>query len=167
MKSLSRNFALTLFFALAIGSFYGCAEKPITFAGPGVQIWKLKIVYTSGIEWKDQTAAIEWKDQTMVLRPSETEKDVFHVTATIDTKGESERWGGFRVFEEWKGEIRNGAMMCNIDGIWTRLGSGGSPSSSSVHGTVKGTFSKRRASGTTKLRGNIIQQGKWTAEKIS
>jgi len=158
MKSLSRNFALTLLIAFAIGSIYGCAEKPITFAGPGVQIWKLNIVYDSGVEIKGQT---------LVLKPSETEKDVFHVTATIDTEGESERWGGFRVFEEWKGEIRNSAMMCNIDGIWTRLGSGGAPSSASVHGTAKGTFSKRRASGTSIIRGNTIQIGKWTAERIS
>ncbi len=43
MKSLSRNFAIALFFLFAIGSIYGCAEKPITFAGPGVQIWKLNI----------------------------------------------------------------------------------------------------------------------------
>ncbi len=155
MKSLSRNVALTLFLAFAIWSIYGCAEKPITFAGPGVQIWKLNIVYDSGVEIKDQT---------LVLKPSETEKDVFHVTATIDTIGESERWGEFRIFAEWKGEIRNSAMMCNIDGIWTNFTASGA---TSVHGTVKGTFSKRRASGTIILRGNIIQQGKWTAERIS
>ena len=47
MKSLSRNFAIAIFVAFAIGSIYGCAEKPITFAGPGVQIWKLNIVYDS------------------------------------------------------------------------------------------------------------------------
>jgi hypothetical protein len=56
MKSLSRNVALTLFLAFAIWSIYGCAEKPITFAGPGVQIWKLNIVYDSGVEIKDQTS---------------------------------------------------------------------------------------------------------------
>ena len=83
MKSLSRNIAITLFFAFAIGSIYGCAEKPITFAGPGVQIWKMNIIYDDGMVFKDQT---------LVLKPSETEKDVFHVTATIDTEGKSERW---------------------------------------------------------------------------
>jgi len=77
MKSLSRNVALTMFFAFAIGSIYGCAEKPITFAGPGVQIWKMNIIYDDGRVFKDQT---------LVLKPSETEKDVFHVTAAIDTE---------------------------------------------------------------------------------
>ncbi len=158
MKSLSRNIALTLFFAFAIGAIYGCAEKTITFAGPGVQIWKLNIVYDSGFEIEDQA---------LVLKPSETEKDVFHVTATIDTEGESEKLGKFRVFSEWKGEIRNGAMMCNIDGILHSLTST-STGSSSVHGTAKGTFSKRRASGTflhRERRGT--RYGKWTAERIS
>jgi hypothetical protein len=164
MKSLSRNFALTLFFALAIGSFYGCAEKPITFAGPGVQIWKLKIVYTSGIEWKDQTAAIEWKDQTMVLRPSETEKDVFHVTVTID--GEATSTEGEIIYgrSKWKGEVRNGAMICTIEGI----SSGRFIDPQVNYGTAKGTFSKRRASGTIRLQDDHrVHQGKWTAERIS
>ena len=87
MKSLSRNFAIALFVAFAIGSIYGCAEKPITFAGPGVQIWKLNIVYDDGAVLKDQT---------LVLKPSETEKDVFYVTATIDAESESDRLGRFR-----------------------------------------------------------------------
>jgi len=67
MKSLSRNFALALFFAFAIGSIYGCAEKPIKFVGPGVQIWKMNIVYENGMVLKDQT---------LLLKPSETEKGV-------------------------------------------------------------------------------------------
>ena len=156
MKSLSRNVALTLFFAFAIGSIYGCAEKPITFAGPGVQIWKLNILYEDG--------GPETKDQTLVLKPSETEKDVFYVTATIDAESESDRLGRYRALMEWKGEIRNGAMICNIEGT----SSGGGPDDQGLaHGTAKGTFSKRRASGTIIIRGNIIQQGKWTAERIS
>jgi len=158
MKSLSRNVALTLFFVFAIGSIYGCAEKPITFAGPGVQIWKLNLV------WDDGNAV---KDQTLVLKSSETEKDVFYVTATIDVETESATWGKFRIFLEWTGEIRNGVMMCNIDGILNSLTST-STGSSSVHGTAKGTFSKRRASGTflhRERRGT--RYGKWTAERIS
>ena len=95
MKSLSRNFALALFFAFTIGSIYGCAEKPkpITFAGPGVQIWKLNIVY--------EKTGSSFKDQTMVLKPSETEKDVFYVTATIDAESETESMGRFRSLMEW------------------------------------------------------------------
>ena len=61
MKSLSRNIAIALFFAFAIGPIYGCAEKPkpITFSGPGVQIWKLNLVW----DWGDV------KDQALVLKP--------------------------------------------------------------------------------------------------
>ena len=157
MKSLNRNVVITLFFAFAIGSIYGCAEKPITFAGPGVQIWKLNILYDTGVEIKDQA---------LVIKPSETEKDVFHVTATIDMEGKSENYGQFRHFGEWKGEIRNGAMICSIDGIvsyhdvpgYEKIG----------HGTAKGTFSKRRASGTISMQHEEgFYQAKWTAERIS
>jgi len=161
MKSLSRNFALALFFAFTIGSIYGCAEKPkpITFAGPGVQIWKLNIVY--------EKTGSSFKDQTMVLKPSETEKDVFYVTATIDAESETESMGRFRSLMEWKGEIRNGAMICNITGNAYSVRSpeqGGS----ALFGEAKGTFSKRRASGTTLLRFEAgLAQGKWTAERIS
>ena len=158
MKSLSRNFAIAMFFAFAIGSIYGCAEKPITFAGPGVQIWKLNIVY--------EKTGWGCKDQTLVLKPSETEKDVFYVTATIDTEIESENWGKYRLFWEWKGEVRNGMMLCNLSGISSALGS--NPRGSTQGGTAKGTFSKRRAAGTikSKHRGGT-RQGKWTAERIS
>ena len=157
MKSLSRNVAIAMFFAFAIGSIYGCAEKPITFAGPGVQIWKLNILYDDG--------GPEIKDQTLVLKPSETEKDVFHVTATIDTESESSVLGKFRVIAKWKGEIRNGAMICNIEGT----SSGGGPDDQGLaHGTAKGTFSKRRASGTIRIQTEgSLQKGKWTAERIS
>ena len=159
MKSLSRNVAITLFFAFAIGSICGCAEKPITFAGPGVQIWKLNIVY--------EKTGWGCKDQTLVLKPSETEKDVFYVTATIDAESETESMGRFRSLMEWKGEIRNGAMICNITGNAYSVRSpeqGGS----ALFGEAKGTFSKRRASGTTLLRFEAgLAQGKWTAERIS
>jgi len=96
MKSLSRNVAIALSFAFAIGSIYGCAEKPITFAGPGVQIWKMNIIYDNGMVFKDQT---------MMLKPSETEKDVFHVAGTMDTVAESAAGGKYRVVSEWKGEV--------------------------------------------------------------
>jgi len=158
MKSLNRNVALTLFFAFAIGSIYGCAEKPITFAGPGVQIWKMNIIYDD---------ARVFKDQTLVLEPSETEKDVFHVTATIDTETETDIWGKCHVFEKWEGEIRNGAMMCNITGFESGI-QGNSPGGSNLFGEAKGTFSKRRASGTIHLRDRRSSRyGKWTAERIS
>jgi len=107
------------------------------------------------------------KDQTLVLKSSKTEKDVFYVTATIDVETESATWGKFRAFWEWTGEIRNGATMCNIDGVLNSLTSA-SPGSSSVHGTAKGTFSKRRASGTVQVSGEgSSRYGKWTAERIS
>ena len=158
MKSLSRNVALTLFFAFAIGWIYGCAEKPITFAGPGVQIWKLNAVWDRG--WG-------FKDQTLVLKPSETEKGVFHVTATIDTETESELKGQIHVAMEWKGEIRNNAMICNITGTLNII-TGAEEGGYTIFGEAKGTFSKRRASGTSRI-GYVqgIDQGKWTAERIS
>jgi len=109
MKSLSRNVAIAMFFAFAVGSIYGCAEQPITFTGPGVQIWKLNV-------YDDKGLRLNSKDLSLILKPSETEKDVFHVTTTIDTEIESDMWGNARVFLEWKGEIRNGAMTCNITG---------------------------------------------------
>ena len=158
MKSLSRNVVLTMFLAFAVGSIYGCAEKPITFAGPRVQIWKLNIVYDSGVEIKDQT---------LVLKSSETEKDVFHVTVTIDTEWNSIAWGNKHYFTEWKGEIRNGAMICNIYGTLSVIHDA-NPGGSMVKGTAKGTFSKRRPSGTLQaIHSGGVTQGKWTAEKIS
>jgi len=109
----------------------------------------------------------ELKDQTLVLKPSETEKDVFYVTATIDTETEHEKWGKLRVYEKWEGEIRNSAMMCNIDGVYNVI-RGPHPINSAYQGTTKGTFSKRRASGTIHLRGRIgSSHGRWTAERIS
>ena len=154
MKSLGRNVAIAVFIAFAIGLIYGCAEKPITFAGPGVQIWKLNFVYDDG-----NTV----KDQTLVLKPSETEKDLFHVTATIDTEIESDMWGNARVFLEWKGEIRNGAMTCNITGNRSLIRRSGG---ANLFGEAKGTFSKRRTSGTFQY-GGFMRYGKWTAERIS
>ena len=157
MKSLSRNVTIALFFAIAIGSIYGCAEKPITFAGPGVQIWKLNAVYDDGSSFKDQT---------LVLKPSETEKDVFHVIATIDTETEGDR-GQLYLAMEWKGEIRNNAMICNITGMM-QISLGIEDSSYILSGEAKGTFSERRASGTTILRNRWVTKfGKWTAERIS
>jgi len=156
MKSLSRDISIALFFAFVIGSICGCAEKPITFAGPGVQIWKLNIIHEDGAEFKDVT---------LLLKPSETDKDVFHVTATFDREAESEKWGKYHIFAEWKGEIRNGMMLCEVS--WTT-----SSNNAELNGTgtsiAKGTFSKRRASGTTHVKGDAgSKQGKWTAEKIS
>ena len=104
MKSLSRNVALTMFLAFAIGLIWGCAEKPITFAGPGVQIWKLNAVYDDGSSFKDQT---------LVLKPSETEKDVFHVTATIDTETEGDK-GQFQLAMEWKPLFQAAIMALRV-----------------------------------------------------
>jgi len=116
----------------------------------------LNIVYDSGIEWKDQT---------LVLKPSETEEGVFHVTVTLDAESEPSIWGRIRGFAKWKGEIRNGAMICKIEGI----SSHGEYAGEGVHhGTAKGTFSRRRASGTIRMQseGNL-RKAKWTAERIS
>ena len=159
MKSLSRNIALTMFLAFAIGSIHGCAEKPITFAGPGVQIWKLNII------WDDGNAL---KVQTLILKPSETEKNVFYVTVTIDnTETYSETWGKIRIYTKWEGEIRNSAMMCSIDGMSTGF-DGANRLNSYINGTAKGTFSKRRAAGTIQLKlRHDSMYGKWTAERIS
>ncbi len=158
MKSLSRNIAIALFFAFVIGSIYGCAEKPkpITFSGPGVQIWKMNIVYENGMVLKDQT---------LLLKPSETEKDVFHVTGTMDTVGESDALGKSRVVSEWKGEIRNGMLLCEGSWVSTPIQNGVGRSGTFA---MKGTFSKRRASGTSHAGGYYgSEQAKWTAEKIS
>ena len=158
MKSLSQNIAIALFFAFAVGSIYGCAEKPITFAGPGVQIWKLNIVYVDG------AAEVEWKDLTMVLKPSETEKDVFHVTVTIDVETKTTLGETMYGRTEWKGEIRNGAMICTIEGVY----SGQLIAPQTHRGIAKGTFSKRRAAGTIQLKlRHDSMYGKWTAERIS
>lgn len=150
MKSLSRNFAIALFFAFAIGSIYGCAEKPkpITFAGPGVQIWKLNIVYDNGMVFKDQT---------LLLKPSETEKDVFHVAGTSDMVAQSAATGKNRVVSEWKGEVRNGMMLCEGAWVSTPIVKADQSSGSGDMGTfiMKGTFSKRRASGTIHSSGNF------------
>ena len=158
MKSLSRNVAIALFFAFAIGSIYGCAEKPIIFAGPGVQIWKMNAIYDDGFGWKNQT---------LVLKPSQTEKDVFHVTATINAETESDVWGKVFASMEWKGEIRNNVIICNITGI-SSVETGPELGSYTFFGEVKGTFSKRRASGTCQIRTmGHAKYGKWTAERIS
>ncbi len=157
MKSLSRNAVLTMFFAFVIGSICGCAEKPITFAGPGVQIWKLNAVYDDGSNFKDQT---------LVLKPSETEKDVFYVIATIDAETEGSK-GQFYLAMKWKGEIRNNAMICNTTGMM-RISAGVDESGYILSGEAKGTFSERRASGTSILSNKWnTKWGKWTAERIS
>ncbi len=160
MKSLSRNIAIALFFAFALGSIYGCAEqpKPITFAGPGVQIWKMNIIYENGIVLKDGT---------LLLKPSETEKDVFHVTGTMDTVAESDAQGKTRIVSEWKGEVRNGMLLCEGSWVSNYIGNAGQESGTGTF-TMKGTISKRRASGTIHTGGSFgHEQAKWTAEKIS
>jgi hypothetical protein len=158
MKSLSRNISIALFFAFVIGSFYGCAEKPITFAGPGVQIWKLNAVYDTGARVLDQT---------LILKPSETEKNVFHVTANVYQESDSST-EKFRLIEKWTGEIRNGAMICNTTGLYTVI-EGSEPGSYTYVGEAKGTFSKKRAAGNIHLQteGSGPITGKWTAERIS
>ena len=158
MKSLSRNVALTMFLAFAIGLICGCAEKPITFAGPGVQIWKMNIIYDTGVRILDQT---------LILKPSETENNVFRVTANVyqESYSSTEK---FRITSKWTGEIRNGAVICNISGLYSVI-EGSHPGSYTFVGEAKGTFSKKRAAGNIHLQteesGPIT--GKWTAERIS
>jgi hypothetical protein len=159
MKSLSRDISIALFFAFAIGSIYGCAEKPkpITFAGPGVQIWKMNIIYDTGVRILDQI---------LILEPSETEKNVFHVTAKVyQESGFPEE---YRLTGKLTGEIRNGEMICNFSGVYS--GRVGFVIDSQVFsGAAKGTFSKRRAAGNirTELGHPGVITAKWTAERIS
>ena len=159
MKSLSRNFGLTMFFAFAIGSIYGCAEKPITFAGPGVQIWLLNITYIDPYKF-------EMTNQKMVLTPSGTEKDVFSVVAEIsaDIYPHAGSWGLSFVEGKWEGEVKNGNFVGKAN-TTSRLEWAGSVI---CRGDVKGTFSGPRASGTLKDDCPAIgRYAKWTAEKIS
>jgi hypothetical protein len=159
MKSLSRDISIALFFAFAIGSIYGCAEKPkpITFAGPGVQIWKMNIIYDTGVRILDQI---------LILEPSETEKNVFNATAEIYQ--ESKFPEEYRLTGKLTGEIRNGEMICNFSGIYS-VTKGFVIGSHLFSGSAKGTFSKRRAAGNIRIdfdyRGVIT--AKWTAERIS
>jgi len=160
MKSLSRNFGLTLFLAFAIWSIYGCAEKPITFTGPGVEIWSLNITYTDPYKF-------EMNNQKMMLTPSGTEKDVFSVVAEIsaDINPEAGSWGLYLVEGKWEGEVKNGnfAGKANTSRML-------SVESGSVicRGRVKGTFSGSRASGTLVDGCPAFRHyAKWTAEKIS
>jgi hypothetical protein len=146
-----------MFLAFAIGSIYGCAEKPITFAGPGVQIWKMNIIYDTGVRFLDQT---------LILEPSETEKNVFHVTAKIFQEFDFPE--KYRLTGKLTGEIRNGEMMCNFSGVYSAT-DGTDPGSSTFSGPAKGTFSKRRATGNirTQLESRGVITAKWTAERIS
>jgi hypothetical protein len=159
VKSLSRDISIALFFAFAIGSIYGCAEKPkpITFPGPGVQIWKMNIIYETGVRLLDQT---------LILEPSETEKNVFHVTAIVYQ--ESEFPEEYRLTGKLTGEIRNGEMICDFSGVYSVI-EGFMVGSHLFSGPAKGTFSKRRAAGNIRIdldyRGVIT--AKWTAERIS
>ena len=160
MKSLSRNFAIALFVAFVIGSIYGCAEKPITFAGPGVQIWSLNITYTDPVKFK-------MNNQKMMLTPSGTEKDVFSVVAEIsaDISPPVGPWGLFFVDGKWVGEVRNGNFVGKMNTVATVSLEGGS---GICRGTVKGTFSGSRAAGTLNDICPVFNRsGKWTAEKIS
>jgi hypothetical protein len=139
----------------------GCAEDPVRFTQPGVEIWKLDI--TMG------KSKIEIKDQKMILTPSETEKGVFSVLVEIsaDIYPPAGPSGIYHTEGSWKGEIRNGIFAaktsrrvdCQID-----------PHSMVASGEVKGTVSGSRASGTIKEDLAIVGievYGKWTAEKIS
>lgn len=156
MKSLGRNFGIAMVFIFAIGSIFGCAEKLITFSEPGVQIWKLNMISDTGLGFKDQT---------LVLTPSETEMDVFFVSANINEEIKSPDFGEQQYFMKWDGEVRNGMMQCDIAFRVDRFGMG-LPSSQS-NGTAKGTFVKRRASGTFNIGiGFGPGTGTWTAERI-
>jgi len=159
MRLFGRDAAMMFFLLFTVGSIWGCAEKPIKFDEPGVQIWKMDIVYEDGFVLKDQT---------LVLKPSETEKDVFHVTADMEFERESKQWGRIRMSVKWKGEVRNGLMMCDIRFLVASVTGVGDAQGDIGTGTAKGTFSGRRASGTSKASGRAgLVFNKWTAERIS
>jgi hypothetical protein len=155
MKLLERNFAIAMVFIFAIGSIYGCADKLITFSEPGVQIWKLNMIFDAGPGFKDQT---------LVLTPSETEMDVFVVSADINEEIKSPDFGEQQYFMKWDGEVRNGMMQCDIAFRVDRFGMG--YPSSQGNGTAKGTFVKSRASGTFNISTGFSDTGTWTAERI-
>ena len=155
MKLLGRNFAIAMAFAFAIGSIYGCADKLITFSEPGVQIWKLNMIFDTGLGFKDQT---------LLLKPSETEKDVFVVSANINEEIKSPDFGELQYFMKWNGEVRNDMMQCDIAFRVDRFGMG--LPSSQGNGRAKGTFVKRRASGTFNVSTGFSDTGTWTAERI-
>jgi hypothetical protein len=159
MKLFCRNAAMMLFLLFTVGSIWGCAEKPIRFDETGVQIWKMTIVWDDGFVLEDQT---------LVLKPSETDKDVFHVTADMEYERESKIWGRVRISGKWRGEVRNGRMLCDINYVAASVSGGGDPQGDTGTGTAKGTFSDRRASGTSKAAGRAGPQfAKWTAERVS
>lgn len=150
---------MMLFLLFTLGSIWGCAEKPIKFDEPGVQIWKMNLVYDDGFVLNDQT---------LILKPSETEKDVYHVTADMEYERESKIWGRVRGSVKWRGEVRNGLMLCDINAVAASVSGGGDPQGDTLTGTAKGTFSGRRASGTSKASGRSgVSLTKWTAERIS
>ena len=154
MKLLGRNFAIAMVFTFAIGSIYGCAEKLITFSEPGVQIWKLNMAFDTGPGFKDQT---------LVLKPSETETDVFVVSANVSEEIKSPDFGELHM--KWDGEVRNGMMQCDI--VFREDPFGMGVPSSQGNGTAKGTFVRRRASGTFNIvSGFSARTGTWTAVRI-
>ena len=156
MKSLRRNFAIAMVFTFLIGSICGCTEKLITFSKPGVQIWRLNMLFGTGPGFKDQT---------LVLKPSQTEMDVFVVSANINEEIKSPDFGELQYFMKWDGEVRNGMMQCDIAFRVDRFGMG--LVGSQDNGTAKGTFVKRRASGTFNIStGFRADTGTWTAERI-
>ena len=107
----------------------------------------------------------EFKDQTLVLKPSETERDVFVVSANINAEIKSPDFGELQYFMKWNGEVRNGMMQCDIAVRVDRFGMG-YPSNHQGNGTAKGTFVRRRASGTFNISTGFSDTGTWTAERI-
>ena len=156
-KNPECNYLMAGAFMLVLCLVIGCAQDPVRFTQPGAEIWDLDITIV-GYE-------AEIKNQRMFLIPSQTEKGVFSVVAEISSRIDPPG-GPFAVFftkGKWKGEVRNGIFVGETSRVEDTHETPGY-----LQGSVKGTFSGTRASGTFR-ESNIFMEvyGKWTAQKIS
>jgi len=156
-KNPECNYLMAGAFMLVLCLVIGCAQDPVRFTQPGAEIWNLNITIVD--------YGVEIKNQRMFLIPSQTEKGVFSVVAEISSKIDPPAgpYGVFFTKGEWKGEVRNGIFVGETSRISdTHDGPG------SLQGSVKGTFSGTRASGTFRESAQGAEAyGKWAAQKIS
>jgi hypothetical protein len=156
-KNPGYNYLVAGAFMLVLCLLIGCAQDPVRFTQPGAEIWNLNFTFAN--------AEVEIKNQRMFLIPSQTEKGVFSVVAEISSKIDPPEgpYGVFFTKGKWKGEVRNGIFVGETDRIAdTHEGPG------YLQGSVKGTFSGTRASGTFRESAMGLEvYGKWTAQKIS
>jgi hypothetical protein len=160
-KLFGRNCLMVGAFAIVLCLNVSCAHDPVLFTQPGVEIWNLNIT----VELGDRLVKIE--NQKMILIPSETEKDVYSVLAEISAKIDPPAGPWLVNFTEgkWTGEVKKGIFMGKTN---RRLDGNIEGGSAIMQGSVKGTFSGTRASGTFRESAQGAEVlGKWTAEKIS